>query len=97
MTSCLMTSDHIAIRINHIGKKHLFSGLNRNNPTLHDVFINSVKMLFKVFHPASPDEGFRALKDVSFYVEMLYTSSVGTVSGNRYSSRSFPAKQFLVK
>ena len=92
-----MISDHIAIRIDHIGKKHLFSGLQGNYPRLHDAIVNSVKTPFKVFHPASPDEGFRKLKDISFYVEILYTSSVGTVSGNRYSSRSFPAKQFLVK
>ena len=64
-----MSSDNIAIRVKHLGKKYQIGGSKEKYLTLRDVIANSLKAPFKAFHRTPPDEEFWALKDVSFDVE----------------------------
>ncbi len=64
-----MTTNEIAIRVSHVGKKYTIGGSQERYHTLRDAVVNSVKAPFKRFHRAQPDESFWALKDVSFDVE----------------------------
>lgn len=64
-----MNEKNIAIRVRNLGKKYSIGGPQEQYLTFRDAIVNSVKTPFKRFHPASPDEGFWALKDVSFDVE----------------------------
>jgi lipopolysaccharide transport system ATP-binding protein len=64
-----LSSQHLAIRVSHLGKKYTLLGLQERYPTLRDAIVNSVEAPFKEFHRAPPEEGFWALKDVSFDVE----------------------------
>jgi lipopolysaccharide transport system ATP-binding protein len=63
-----MTSDRIAIRVRNIGKYYRLGESQQQNLMLRDVIVNSVKAPLKVFQHARPEEGFWALKDVSFDV-----------------------------
>jgi lipopolysaccharide transport system ATP-binding protein len=58
-----------AIRVKNLGKKYTLGGPQELYLTLRDAIVNSLKVPFKRFNQASPDEGFWALKDVSFDVE----------------------------
>lgn len=64
-----MLTDHPAIRVRNLGKKYTLGGSQEQYHTLRDAIVNSVKAPFKRFNQAPPDEGFWALKDVSFDVE----------------------------
>jgi len=64
-----MSSDNIAIRVKNLGKKYTLGGPQEQYLTLRDAIVNSVKAPFKRFNRTTPDEGFWALKDVSFEVE----------------------------
>lgn len=63
-----MTSDNIAIRVSHLSKQYKLGGPQEPYHTLRDAIVNSLKAPMKMFHKAPPDEGFWALKDVSFEV-----------------------------
>jgi lipopolysaccharide transport system ATP-binding protein len=65
----MSTDKKIAIRVKNLGKKYTLGGPQENYLTLSDAIVNSVKAPFKRFHRAQPDEGFWALKNVSFDVE----------------------------
>jgi lipopolysaccharide transport system ATP-binding protein len=63
-------TDNIAIRVSHLSKKYKLGGPQEQYHTLRDAMVNSLKAPFKEFYRAHPpDEGFWALKDVSFDVE----------------------------
>jgi len=64
-----LSTDNIAIRVSHLGKKYQLGGPQEQYLTLRDTIVNSVKAPFKRFHSIPPDEGFWALKDISFDVE----------------------------
>ncbi len=64
-----LSTDNIAIRVSHLGKKYQIGGPQEQYLTLRDTIVNSVKAPFKRVHRAPADEGFWALKDVSFDVE----------------------------
>jgi lipopolysaccharide transport system ATP-binding protein len=64
-----MTDKKIAIRARNLGKRYTIGGPQEHYHTLRDAIVNSVKAPFKRFNQAPPDEGFWALKDVSFDVE----------------------------
>jgi len=61
-------TDKIAIRVNHLGKKYTIGGPQEPYLTLRDAIVNSVKAPFRRLNQTPPDEGFWALKDVSFDV-----------------------------
>lgn len=58
----------IAISVKHLGKKYKLGGPQEKYHTLRDAIVNSLNAPLKRFHRAPPDEGFWALKDVSFDV-----------------------------
>jgi len=62
-------TEKIALRVSHIGKRYNLGGPQEPYSTLRDAIVNSVKAPFKRSNPAHPNEGFWALKDVSFDVE----------------------------
>lgn len=64
-----MSKRNIAIRVNHLGKQYRLGGPQEQYLTFRDAIVNTVKAPLKAFQPAQPDEGFWALKDVSFEVE----------------------------
>jgi lipopolysaccharide transport system ATP-binding protein len=64
-----MSSDKIAIHVSHLGKYYRIGGPQEPYHTLRDAIVNSVKAPFKRFNQAPPDDGFWALKDVSFDVQ----------------------------
>lgn len=64
----LMSSDKIIIRVSHISKHYQIGGPQEQYHTFRDVIANSLKAPFKAFHRNPPEEGFWALKDVSFDV-----------------------------
>jgi lipopolysaccharide transport system ATP-binding protein len=64
-----MPSDHIAIRVSHLSKKYKLGGPQEQYSTLRDAIVHSLKAPFKGFQSHPPEEGFWALKDVSFDVE----------------------------
>jgi lipopolysaccharide transport system ATP-binding protein len=64
-----MHSHPPAIRVSHLSKQYRLGGPQEQYLTLRDAIVNSVKAPFKRFNQAPPDEGFWALKDVSFDVE----------------------------
>jgi lipopolysaccharide transport system ATP-binding protein len=64
-----MNDKNIAIRVRNLGKKYTIGGPQEQYHTLRDAIVNSVKAPFNRFSRAPPDEGFWALKDVSFDVE----------------------------
>jgi len=64
-----MSSDHIAIRVSHLGKKYHIGGPQESYHTLRDVVVSALKAPMKVFHKKPIVEGFQDLKDVSFVVE----------------------------
>lgn len=61
-------TDKIAIRVKNLGKKYLLGGPQEPYDTFRDAIINSLKAPLNVFRRAPRDEGFWALKDVSFEV-----------------------------
>ena len=61
-----MNDKKIAIRVRNLGKKYTLGGPQEQYLTLRDAIVSSVKA---PFNRASPNEGFWALKDVSFDVE----------------------------
>ncbi len=73
-------TDKIAIRVSHLGKKYQLGGPHEKYHTLRDAMANSLKAPFKAFHRASLEEGFWALKDVSFEVE--HGEVVGIIGRN---------------
>ena len=64
-----MTDKKIAIRVRGLGKNYTLGGPQEQYLTLRDAIVDSVKAPFKRFNRAPPDEGFWALKDVSFDIE----------------------------
>ncbi len=64
-----MSSNHPAIRVSHLSKQYKLGGREEPYHTLRDAIVNSLKAPKKIFHKAPPEEGFWALKDVSFEVE----------------------------
>lgn len=64
-----MTDKKVAIRVHCLGKRYTIGGPQEQYLTFRDAIVNSVKAPFKRFNRAPPDEGFWALKDVSFDVE----------------------------
>jgi lipopolysaccharide transport system ATP-binding protein len=64
-----MSSNHPAIRVRNLGKKYILGGPQEPYHTIRDAIVNSIKTPFKSLHRASPDEGFWALRNVSFDVE----------------------------
>lgn len=64
-----MSERNIAIRVNHLGKQYRLGGPQEQYLTFRDAIVNTLKAPLKKFQPAKPDEGFWALKDVSFEVE----------------------------
>ena len=64
-----MTDNNIAIHVRNLGKKYIIGGQQEKYLTMRDSIANSVKAPFKRFNCAPPDEGFLALKAVSFDVE----------------------------
>lgn len=64
-----MSTDHPAIRVKNLGKKYTLGGPQEQYLTLRDAIVNSVMAPFRRFNRAPPDEGFWALKDVTFDVE----------------------------
>jgi lipopolysaccharide transport system ATP-binding protein len=61
-----MNDKNIAIRVKNLGKKYTIGGPKEQYLTLRDAIVNTVKAPFK---HAQTNEGFWALKDVSFDVE----------------------------
>jgi len=64
-----MSSKNLAIRVSHLSKQYKLGGPQEPYNTLRDAIVNSLKKPFMRFHRVSPEEGFWALKDVSFDVE----------------------------
>ncbi|PKL70357.1 MAG: ABC transporter ATP-binding protein [Methanomicrobiales archaeon HGW-Methanomicrobiales-1] len=64
-----MSSYNIAIRVSHLGKKYAIGGLQEQYHTLRDAIVNSLKAPFKILHRTPPEDGFWALKGVSFQIE----------------------------
>ena len=62
-------TEHIAIRVCNLGKKYTLGGSQEHYLTFRDAIVDSLKTPFRRFHRAPHDEGFWALKDVSFDVE----------------------------
>ena len=89
-----MTDNNIAIRVRNLGKKYTLGGPQEQYLTLRDAMVNSVKAPFRRFHHAPPDEGFWALKDVSFDVEQGEVVGIIGRNGAGKSRLSF-AKQRL--
>jgi lipopolysaccharide transport system ATP-binding protein len=58
-----------AIRVSHLGKKYILGGPQEKYSTFRDAIANSLKVPMKIFQHTPPDEGFWALKNVSFEVE----------------------------
>jgi lipopolysaccharide transport system ATP-binding protein len=73
-------TNKISIRVNHLSKKYKLGGQQERYLTIRDTIVNSLKSPFKTFHSTSPDEGFWALKDVSFEVE--HGEVVGIIGRN---------------
>ncbi len=63
-----MPSHQPAIRVRHISKKYQLGGHQESYRTFRDLIGNSIKAPLKVFQRARPEQGFWALKDVSFDV-----------------------------
>ena len=64
-----MTPDNIALLVSHLSKQYRLGGPQEPYHTLRDAIVDSMKKPFMRFHRALPDEGFWALKDVSFNVD----------------------------
>jgi lipopolysaccharide transport system ATP-binding protein len=64
-----MSSNHIAIRVSHLGKQYQIGGPQESYQTFRDAIVNSLRVPVNVFQSPPPDNGFWALKDVSFDVE----------------------------
>jgi lipopolysaccharide transport system ATP-binding protein len=64
-----MSTDKIAIRVSHLGKKYTIGGPQEKYLTFRDAIVNSVKAPFRRFSSHEPPQEFWALKDVSFDVE----------------------------
>lgn len=62
-------SNNVAIRVNNLGKKYSLGKQQEPYLTFRDAIIESIKAPLRKFHNAPADEGFWALKDVSFEVE----------------------------
>ena len=73
-------TDKIAIRVNHLGKKYTLGGPQEQYLTLRDAIVNSVKAPFRRLNQTPPDEGFWALKDVSF--DVMQGEVVGIIGRN---------------
>ena len=82
-----MTDRKIAIRVRNLGKKYTIGGPQEKYLTLRDAIVNSVKAPFERFNPAPPDEGFWALKNVSFDVEL--GEVVGIIGRNGAGKNTF--------
>nr|WP_319375394.1 ABC transporter ATP-binding protein [uncultured Methanoregula sp.] len=63
-----MTNNTTAIRINNLGKQYQLGGPQGQYHTFRDAIVNTLKIPFKKIHRTSPNEGFWALKDVSFEI-----------------------------
>ena len=64
-----MSYNHPAIRVSNLGKRYQLGGPQEQYLTFRDAIVNSVKALFERFPRTPPDQGFWALKNVSFDVE----------------------------
>jgi len=64
-----MSSDNIAIRVSHLSKQYRLGGHQEPYQTFRDAIVNSLKTPLKFFNKASANEGFWALKNVSFDVK----------------------------
>jgi len=75
-----MSSDNIAIRVRNLGRKYKLGEPQEQYHTFRDAIVNSLWHRWKYFSIPPPNEGFWALKDVSFDVEQ----------GGLSASREFP-------
>jgi len=76
-----MSSDRLAIRVNNLGKKYILGGPREQYFTFRDAIVNSIKAPFKRNNSQkSPDEGFWALKGISFNVH--HGEVVGIIGRN---------------
>jgi len=64
-----MYSNRPAIRVKTLSKKYTLGGPQEKYLTFRDMIINSLKAPFRRFHRGPSDEGFWALRDVSFDIE----------------------------
>lgn len=64
-----MTDKKTAIRVRNLGKKYILGGHQEQYLTMRDAIVNSVKAPFRRFNQTPPEDGFWALKDVSFDVQ----------------------------
>jgi lipopolysaccharide transport system ATP-binding protein len=64
-----MNIKKITFRVSKLGKQYMLSRPQEKYLTLRDAIVKSVKAPFKRLPPATSDEGFWELKDVSFNVE----------------------------
>jgi lipopolysaccharide transport system ATP-binding protein len=62
-------TEKTAIRVSRLGKKYRLGGPQESYHTLRDAIVSSVKAPLKAFHRSPLNEGFWALKDLSFDVE----------------------------
>lgn len=63
-----MNNKKIAIRVRNLGKRYQLGGPQEPYHTFRDAIVDSVRAPFRRFSRAPPEEGFWALKDVSFDV-----------------------------
>jgi lipopolysaccharide transport system ATP-binding protein len=73
-------TENVAIRVSEIGKKYTLGGSQEKYYTLRDAIINSIKSPFNGFYRATSEEGFWALKNVSFDVE--HGEIIGVIGRN---------------
>jgi lipopolysaccharide transport system ATP-binding protein len=75
-----MPSEQTAIRVKNLGKYYHLSGPHEKSPMLRDAIVNTLKAPLKLFQTSPVEEGFWALRDVSF--EVMKGEIVGIIGRN---------------
>jgi lipopolysaccharide transport system ATP-binding protein len=61
-----MSPNPLAVRVSHLSKRYRIGGPQEQYHTFRDAIINTLKVPLKLFRKAPGQEGFWALKDISF-------------------------------
>jgi lipopolysaccharide transport system ATP-binding protein len=64
-----MPPNPVAIRVSHLGKKYMLGGPQEPYHTLRDAITSTLRAPARILRKSVPDQGFWALRDVSFDVE----------------------------